>query len=167
MALVSTAVSVSNQDATPLTKINQLTLGGRVRHAYGYLAAANITGGTTGQWYTFCRIPARARIVGISVTNATTTTGAVKIGLYRPNGIAISDAVFVAALVLGAANNRVAGDTALTALQRSQSLSTAFTTAIGTASATGDVAFDIAMAIVTVIGTPVDVTMEVSYVLPE
>ncbi len=167
MALVSTAVNVSNQDAVPATKLNPQKKGGAIRTAFGYLAAADFTGGTTGQWYTFVRVPARARVTSIKVTNPTSTTGAVKIGLYRPNGIAISDAVFATAFVLGAANNEAAVDTVRTPLQRTQTLADAFVTAIGTAGATSDVEFDIAAAIVTVIGTPVAAILEVNYVLPE
>lgn len=167
MALVSTAANVSDQDATPVTKVNVLKKNGHVRTANGYIAAASITGGTVGQWYTFARVPARARVLGVYCTNPTTTTGAVKVGLYRPNGIAISDAVFATAFVLGAANNRASMDTVRTPSQRKDNLSTAFATAVGTAGATSDLEYDIALAIVTVIGTPQDVFVEVDYVLPE
>lgn len=167
MALVSTATNVSDQDATPPVKVNTLKKGGVVRSANGYLAAASFTGGTVGQWYTFVRVPARARITAIKMTNPTSTTGAIKVGLYRPNGIAIDDDVFATAFVMGAANNRAAVDTVQTPLERSKSLADAYATAIGTASATNDVEFDIAAAIVTVIGTPVAAFMEVEYVLPE
>lgn len=167
MALVSTAQPVVDQSAVPVTKVSGLKKGGHIRTAAGYLAAASMTGGTTGQWYTFARIPARARVLGVYCTNATSTTGAVKVGLYRPDGIAISDAVFATAFVLGAANNRASMDTVRTALQRRDALSVAFVTAVGTASATTDVEYDIALAIATVIGTPVDVLVEVDYVLPE
>jgi hypothetical protein len=108
-------------------------------------------------------------VLGVFLTNATSTTGAVKAGLYRPGpaGIAISDAVFASVFVMGAANNRARVDTVPTAAQRNTNLSTAFATAIGTAGATGDAEYDIALAIVTVIGTPVDALLEVDYVLPE
>ena len=90
MALVSTAANVSDQDASPVAKVNPTKKGGAVRTACGYIAAASFTGGTTGQWYTFVRVPARARVLGVFCTNATSTTGAIKAGLYRPNGIAIT-----------------------------------------------------------------------------
>lgn len=166
MALVSSAVNVSDQSATPIVKHDQRVKGGKVRNTVGYIAAANLTGGTTGQWYTFARIPVRARLVSISITNLTTTTGAVKCGLYRPDGIAISDAVF-ASVFATTARTRAQLDTVQTALERSKSIADAYSTAIGTASATGDVDVDIALAIVTVIGTPVDITIDVEYVLPE
>lgn len=166
MALVSTAVNVSDQSATPIVKTNQLEKGGKVRNTVGYIAAANMTGGTVGQWFTFARIPVRARLLSINVTNLTTTTGAVKIGLYRPDGIAISDAVFASVFVT-TARTRAQADTVQTALERSKSIADAYVTAIGTAGATTDVECDIALAIVTVLGTPVDFTVDVEYILPE
>lgn len=167
MALVSSSQNVTDQSASPVVKVNVQKKNGVVRTAQGHILAASITGGTTAQWYTFARIPARARVLGVYVTNATTTTGAVKIGLYRPDGIAISDAVFASAFVLGAANNRASADTVRTVAQRKDSLATAFATAVSTAGATGDLEYDIALTIATVIGTPVDVLVEVDYVLPD
>lgn len=170
MALVSTSQVVTDQSAVPAVKTNQLEKGGRVRTAQGFLAAANYTGGTTGQWYTFVRLPARARVIGVFLTQSTTTTGAVKVGLYRPDGIAIDDDCFSAITVLGATTNiraRVDTLTVYTPALRQSDLATAFVTAIGTAGATSDTHFDIAAAIVTVIGTPTDALLEVDYVLPE
>ena len=167
MALVSTSQNVTDQDATPIAKVNLVKKGGHVRTAQGIILAASFTGGTTGQWYTFVRVPARARVLGVYLTNATSTTGAVKCGLYRPNGIAISDAVFSTVTVLGQANNRANIETVRTPAQRKDSLATAFATAVSTAGATGDLEYDIALAIVTVIGTPVDALLEVDYVMPE
>lgn len=166
MALVSSAQVVTDQSATPAVKTNQLEKGGRSRHTQGYIAAASMTGGTTGQWYTFARVPARARIIGIEMTNATTTTGAIKCGLYRPDGIAIDDDVF-ATNVATTARTAARIDTIQTALERSRDLATAYSTAVGTAGATSDAEYDIALAIVTVIGTPVDFFINVEYVLPE
>lgn len=167
MALVSTAANVSDQDASPIVKVNPIKKGGVVRTACGFIAAASFTGGTVGQWYTFARLPSRARVLGVFCTNATTTSGAVKAGIYRPNGQAISDAVFATVFVMGAANNRARMDTVQTAALRNQSIVSAYATAIGTASATQDVEVDIALAIVTVIGTPVDALVEVDYVMPD
>lgn len=167
MALVATSQVVTDQSAVPVVKTNTLEKGGVVRTAAGYLASTSFVGGTAGQWYTFCRIPARARILGIRMTNPTSTTGAIKVGLYRPDGIAIDDDVFATAFVMGAANNRAQVDTVQTPLQRSQDLATAYATAIGTAGATSDVEFDIAAAIVTVLGAAVNALLEVDYVLPE
>lgn len=166
MALVSSAQVVTDQSAVPAVKTNQIEKGGRSRHVQGYIAAASMTGGTTGQWYTFARLPVRARLIGIELTNLTTTTGAVKCGLYRPDGIAIDDDVF-ATNVATTARTAARIDTVQTALERSRDIATAYVTAIGTAGATADVEVDIALAIVTVIGTPVDVFVDVEYVLPE
>ena len=168
MALVSTSQTVTDQSATPIVKVNSLEKGGVLRTAQGFLAAASFTGGTTGQWYTFCRIPVRARVVGIRATMATTTTGALKCGLYRPDGIAIDDDAFSAITVTtGLIAAKVDTATVFTPALRRDSIATAFATAISTAGATGDAEVDIAMAIVTVIGTPVDCLLEVDYVLPE
>ena len=170
MALVSSSQVVTDQSAVPVVKLNQLERGGRVRTAQGFLAAASFTGGTTGQWYTFVRLPVRARVLGVFLTQATTTTGAVKCGLYRPDGIAIDDDFFKDVHVLGAATNiraRVDSLTVYSASLRQSALSTAAVTAIGTAGATEDALVDIALAIVTVIGTPTDALLEVDYVLPE
>jgi len=168
MALVSTSQVVTDQSASPVVKVNQLEKGARVRTAQGFLLAANFTGGTTGQWYTFVRLPARARVLGVFLTAATTTTGALKVGLYRPDGIAIDDDCFSAITVTtGLIRARVDTAPVYTPALRQSSLASAFSTAIGTAGATNDVEFDIAAAIVTVIGTPVDALVEVDYILDE
>jgi hypothetical protein len=168
MALVSTSQEITDQDATPAVKVSQIKKHGKVRTARGFLLAANFTGGTIGQWYAFTRVPSRARVLGVYLTNATSTTGAVKVGLFRPqSGIAISDAVFATAFVMGAANNRAAVDTVRTAAQRRDDLATAFATAVGTAGATGDTEYDVVATIVTVLGAAVDALLEVDYVLPE
>lgn len=168
MALVSSSQVVTDQSATPVVKVNSQEKGGVVRTAQGKIAAASFTGGTTGQWYTFVRIPARARVLGVFMTQATTTTGAIKVGLYRPDGIAIDDDAFSAVTpTTGLIRGRVDTATVFTPTLRAQSLADGFSTAIGTAGATSDVEFDIAAAIVTVIGTPTDALLEVDYVLPE
>lgn len=167
MALVSTSQVVQDQSAVPPVKTNQLEKGGVKRTAAGYLAAANFTGGTAGQWYTFVRLPARARVTGIFLTGATTTSGAVKCGLYRPDGIAIDDDVFATNYDMAAEKDRTNIMVTPTALERSQSLSAAYATAIGTAGATGDAEFDIALTIVTALGAGVNHLLEVDYVLPE
>ena len=168
MALVSTSQVVTDQSAVPPVKVNALEKGGVVRTAQGYLAAASVTGGTTGQWYTFVRIPVRARVLGVFLSCTTTTTGAVKVGLYRPDGIAIDDDCFQDVFATTARERARADDLVVyTAALRQSDLKTAFAAAVSTAGATGDVEYDIALAIVTVIGTPVDVLVEVDYVLPE
>lgn len=168
MALVSSSQVVTDQSASPVVKTNTHEKGGVVRCAQGYIAAASYTGGTTGQWYTFVRIPARARVTGVFLTQATTTTGAVKIGLYRPDGIAIDDDAFSAVTATtGSIRARVDTAPVFTPALRRQTLADGFSTAIGTAGATSDVEFDIAAAIVTVTGTPTDALLEVEYVLAE
>ena len=168
MALVATAQTVEDQSASPVVKVNQIEKGGRVRTAQGFLTAAEFVGATVGQWYTFVRIPARARVLGVFLTQATTTTGAVKCGLYRPDGIAIDDDAFAAVeTTLGDIRARIDTATVYTPSLRQSDLATAFSTAVGTAGATGDTEYDIALGIVTVIGTPTDALLEVDYVLPE
>lgn len=166
MALVSNSQVVTDQNATPKVKLNSLEKGGGVRTAAGTILAANFVGGTAGQWYTFVRVPARARVLSIFRTGGG-ATGALKCGLYRPDGIAISDAVFSAIDPLTTVGTRTKVDVVQSAANRALSLAAAYVTAIGTAGATADVEFDIAMAIVTAVGTPTDITVEVDYVLPE
>ena len=167
MALVSKSTQITGLDATPVTKLNTSYFGGSVRRTTGYIAAANLTGGTVGQWFTFCRVPQRARLLGAYLSNATTTTGAVNVSLYRTvaNGGAIIGTALLNSTIATTANNRARVDAAMTPLMTSQILSDAFATAIGTAGATADVEFDVALTIVTVIGTPVDVVVDVEYVL--
>jgi hypothetical protein len=170
MALVASSQVVTDQSANPAVKVDQLEKGGRVRTAQGFIAAADYVGGTVGQWYTFVRVPARARVLGVYLSQATTTSGAVKVGLYRPDGIAIDDDVFAAIHVLGATTNiraRVDTLTVYTSTLRQSSLRDAFAAAVTTAGATSDVEYDIAFAIVTVIGTPTAALVEVDYVLDE
>ena len=167
MALVSSSQVVTDQSATPPVKTNQLEKGGVVKTAQGYIAAANLTGGTTGQWYTFVRIPVVARVLGVFLSCATTTTGAVKAGLYRPDGIAIDDDCFQDVFATTARERARVDDLVVyTAALRRSDIATAFATAISTAGAQSDAEVDIALAIVTVIGTPVDMLVEVDYVMP-
>lgn len=167
MALVSSSQVVTDQSATPAVKTNQQEIGAPVRVAHGYLASANFTGGTAGQWYTFVRLPVRAQIVDIKMTGATTTSGAVKCGLYRPDGIAIDDDVFATLYDMAAEKDGASLLVTPTALQRTQNIATAYATAIGTAGATEDVYVDIALTIVTALGAGVNHAMHVEYTLPE
>ena len=167
MALVSSSQVVTDQSATPVVKVNSLEKGGVIRQAVGYLAAANLTGGTVGQWYTFVRVPVRARIVDIKLTGATTTTGAVACGIYRPDGIAIDDDVFATLYLMSAEKDGTSIMVTPTALERTQDIATAYVTAIGTAGATADNEVDIAISIVTVLGAGIAHAMVVDYVLPE
>lgn len=167
MALVSTSQNVTDQSAVPVVKVKAQKKGAPVRIAEGYLAAASFTGGTTAQWYTFVRVPVRAKIVDIKLTGATTSSGAVKCGLYRPDGIAIDDDVFHTNYDMAAEKDGATILVTPTALERTQDIATAYANAISTAGATGDVEVDIALAIVTVLGSGVNHSMHVHYTLPE
>ena len=167
MALVSTSQVVQDQSAVPAVNTNRQEKGAATRVAHGYLAAANFTGGTAGQWYTFVRIPARALITDIRLTGATTTSGAVKCGLYRPDGIAIDDDVFATNYDMAAEKDGTTILVTPTALERTQTIATAYATAISTAGATGDAEVDIALTIVTALGAGVNHAMHVQYTLPE
>jgi len=168
MALVATAQTVEDQDAVPAVKVNTLEKGGVVRTAQGFLTAAEYVGGTVGQWYTFVRVPARARVLGVFLTQATTTSGAVAVGLYRPNGAVIdADAFAAVEVTTGDIRARVDTATVYTPSLRQSALQDAFSSAVATAGATSDAEYDIAATIVTVIGTPTDALLEVDYVLPE
>jgi len=167
MALVSTSQVVQDQSAVPAVNTNRQEKGAAIRVAHGYLAAANFTGGTAGQWYTFVRVPARAQIIDIRLTGATTTSGAVKCGLYRPDGIAIDDDVFATNYDMAAEKDGTTILVTPTALERTQTIATAYATAISTAGATGDAEVDIALTIVTALGAGVNHAMHVQYTLPE
>lgn len=167
MALVSTSQVVTDQSAVPVVKTNSQEKGAVKRVAHGYLAAANFTGGTAGQWYTFVRVPVRALITKIGLTGATTTSGAVKCGLYRPDGIAIDDDVFATNYDMAAEKDDTNILVTPTAEQRTQNIATAYATAISTAGATADVEVDIALTIVTALGAGVNHAMHVEYTLPE
>jgi hypothetical protein len=167
MALVSSSQVVTDQSAVPTVKTNAQEKGAPIRSAVGYLAAANFTGGTAGQWYTFVRLPVRARIVDVKMFGATTTSGAVKCGLYRPDGIAIDDDVFATLYDMAAEKDGASLLVTPTALERTQTISAAYATAISTAGATGDVEVDIALTIVTALGAGIAHGMEVFFTLPE
>ena len=167
MALVSTSQVVQDQSATPAVKTNQQEIGAPKRVAHGYLAAANFVGGTAGQWYTFVRLPVRAQITGIALTGATTTSGSVKCGLYRADGIAIDDDVFATNYDMAAEKDGTSILVTPTALERTQNIATAYATAISTAGATGAAYVDIALTVVTALGGSVNHAMHVEYTLPE
>lgn len=167
MALVSSTQVVTDQSAVPVVKVNAQEKGAPVRVAHGYLAAASFTGGTAGQWYTFVRIPVRAQIVDIKITGATTTSGAIKCGLYRPDGIAIDDDVFHTNYDMAAEKDGVSILVTPTALERTQTIATAYATAISTAGATADMEVDIALTIVTALGGGINHSLSVFYTLPE
>jgi hypothetical protein len=167
MALVSTSQNVTDQSATPIVKVNAQEKGAPVRVAHGYIAAASFVGGTAGQWYTFVRIPVRAQIIGIALTGATTTSGAIKCGLYRPDGIAIDDDVFHTNYDMAAEKDGTTILVTPTALERTQTIATAYATAISTAGATADLEVDIALTVVTALGGSIAHAMHVTYTLPE
>ena len=167
MALVSSSQVVTDQSALPAVKTNAQEKGSPVRVAHGYLAAASFTGGTAGQWYTFIRVPVRAQIIDIRMTGATTTSGAVKCGLYRPDGIAIDDDVFATLYDMAAEKDGASLLVTPSALERTQNIATAYATAISTAGATADAEVDIAITIVTALGAGVNHAMHVHYTLPE
>lgn len=167
MALVSSSQVVTDQSATPPVKVNSQEKGAVVRAAHGLIAAASFTGGTAGQWYTFVRVPVRAQIVDIRMNGATTTSGAVKCGLYRPDGIAIKDDVFATLYDMAAEKDGASLLVTPTATERTQNIATAYATAISTAGAQGDAEVDIALTIVTALGAGVLHSMTVLYTLPE
>ena len=168
MSHTGKSAQVTNIEAVPVTKLNSIYDGAPVRRSIGYLVSTSFVGGTAAQTYAVARVPKRAVVTSIKVTNATTTTGSIKLGLFRPNdGIAIDDDVFATNFVLGAANNRAEAFSTALASVKWEDLATQFSTAIGTAGATGDANYDIVASIVTVIGTAKDTLFEVEYVLPE
>jgi hypothetical protein len=167
MALVSSSQPVLDQSATPITKTNALEKGGVLRSYIGNIVAGSFTGGTAGQWYTFVRVPVRGRVKEVNLIGATTTSGAVKCGLYRPDGIAIDDDVFATNFDMAAEKDGTSILVTPTSVQRTQSIAEAYATAISAAGATGDVEVDIALTIVTALGAGIAHAMEVVMVLPE
>ena len=167
MALVSSSQVVTDQSAVPVVKVNAQEKGAPIRSAVGHIAAASFTGGTAGQWYTFVRVPVRALIKNILLNGATTTSGAVKCGLYRPDGIAIDDDVFATNYDMAAEKDGATILVTPTAEQRTQTIETAYATAISTAGAIDDAEVDIALTIVTALGAGIAHAMQVQYTLPE
>ncbi len=157
---------VSNSDATPITKVLPVLKGGQSRSTYGNLT---IVATTAAQTNCFVRVPVRARIKSVKMTNLTGMgNGSLKLGVFRPNdGIAISDAVISAAVNLGTA--RTAPTEVLdapSAANRAKTIADWLSTEIGTAGATNDVEVDIVASVVTVsTGTAVAVGLEVEYVV--
>ena len=168
MSHTGKSAEISDIETVPPVKLNPTLHGGVVRRATGYLVSTSFTAGTAGQTYAVARVPKRAVVTSIKVTNATTTAGAIKLGLFRPDdGIAIDDDVFATAFVLGAANNRAEALSVGAASARFQDLATQFSTAIGTAGATGDAFYDVVATVVTAATTAKDTLFEIEYVVPE
>lgn len=165
MAHSVTSSVVSDQDATPVAKVNPLEKGGAVRSAFGYLT---IVATTAAQTNCFVRVPARARIQDVKASMTSMGNGSVKIGFFRPNGgIAVDDDVITAAMAL-TAQSRASVFDGPTNANRALSIADWLETAIGTAGATEDVELDVVASVVTVsTGTAVAVGLEVEYVLPE
>lgn len=166
MAHTNESQVITDQDAVPNTKVSQIEKGGAQRSAYAYMT---LTPATAAQTNAFVRVPARARLVSVGLQNVTMGDGSVEVGLFRPNdGIAIGSAVLSAAVALTANEGNTDVIDAMTPLQRSQDLKSAFSTEVGTASATNDAEYDIVLSVVTVsTGAATAVGMEVKYVMPE
>lgn len=168
MAHNVTSAVVSNQDATPIAKVNPLKKGGVSRRAFGYLTIAATTAAQTN---CFVRVPVRARVADVLMTNLTNMgNGSVKIGVFRPNGgIEIKGDAFAALVNLGTSRTTPTSvNTDPSVANRALSIADWLATEIGTAGATNDVEVDIVASVVTVsTGTAVAVGLEVSYVAPE
>ena len=132
---------LSDQQATPVAKVNPIKKGGVKRSAYGY---ATIVATTVGQTNAMVRIPARARITDLRVENATMGNGALDLDIYRIDGTAVTSAgSLLADFPLTAHSIEARVDLGLTAANGASDLATLFSTQIGTAGATGDAEFDI------------------------
>lgn len=168
MAHNVTSAVISNQDATPISKIMPLGKGGVTRKYYGY---ATIVATTAAQTIAFVRVPVRGRLSSVKVTNLTDMgNGSVKLGFYRPNGgIEVSSAVISAAVNLGTARTTPTEVLAAPSVaNRALDIATWLATEIGTAGATSDLELDIVANVVTVsTGTAVAVALEADVVLPE
>lgn len=90
---------ITDQDASPVVKLNQIESGARMRHAYGTGAFAASDAGSIGR---LVRIPSRARIIRVMhASDDLGTGGTVDYGLYRTSadGGAVVDADFFASAV--------------------------------------------------------------------
>lgn len=159
---------VSDQSATPIAKVNPVKKGGVERAAYGF---GTIVATTAAQTNAFVRVPVRARLQDVKVTNLTNMgNGSVKIGFFRPNdGIAIKDDAISTAVNLG--TSRTTPTSVLDApsvANRAKTIADWLATEIGTAGATNDVEVDIVATVVTVsTGTAVAVALEAEFITPE
>ena len=173
MAYTAKSDVVTAQDtlATTGTKPTPVDQGGRQRVARGFIAAASFVGGTVGQTYAFCRVPARGRLLWVNMINAGVVSGSMSLGFARTAQYSASNAlvsgVDLAALVnlATARPTRTFVDTAPSTVSRSLALKNAFATEIGTAGATNDVEFDVVGVIVTVASAGQDIHVEAEYVL--
>lgn len=169
MAYSVTATVLSNQDATPASKVYPTAKGGSVRASFGNLSTIATT---VGQTMAFMKIPARARIVSVNPYNVTLGNGSIKLGFYRPGSsintaVAVKDDAITTALAL-TAQTGVNAFNGPTPANRAKAISDWLATEIGTAGATQDVEFDIVATVVTVsTGASTDYGLEVTYVLPE
>lgn len=166
MAHTNQSSVITTIDSTPITKVNALIKGGRVRSAYGYLTLAPATAGQTNA---FVRVPVRARLKDVKLKHAAFGNGAVDLGLHRPeDGIAITSDGLAADIELDSARGTAIVDLATAVADREKDLATLFATEIGTAGATEDVEVDLVLTVATVsTGAATAVGMEVEYVLPD
>ena len=157
---------VSDQQATPIAKVNQIKKGGKKRATYGY---ATIVATTVGQTNALVRVPGRARIDTFRAVNASMGNGALNFDIYRTDGTAVTSAGALLALLPLTAHTLNSGvDMGATAANAASDLNTLFATQIGTAGSTGDIEYDIVGVVATVsTGTAVAFGLQVDYVLPE
>jgi hypothetical protein len=163
MAHNVTSSVVSNQNASPITKVQPSVAGGKVRSAFGYLT---IVATTAAQTNCFVRVPVTARLKDVRLSMATMGNGSVKIGFFRPNGgIAVDDDAITAAAALTAQTRASVFDGPSNA-NREKTIADWLATEIGTAGATYDTHLDIVASVVTVsTGTAVAVGLDAEYVV--
>jgi len=95
---------ITDLDASPVVKTNQLERGAALRSAIAHLSltAAEVDGDAGSVWR-MLRIPARARVERLEIINddleGATPTLTVNIGLYEVDGGAAKDADFFASAV--------------------------------------------------------------------
>lgn len=157
---------VSDQQATPIAKVNPIKKGGVLRQAYGYLT---VVASTAAQTNAFVRIPARAKITALRAENASMGNGALDLDIYRIDGTRITTAgSLLADFPLTAHSLEAQVDLGLSEANAASDLATLFATEIGTAGATGDAEFDLVGVVITVsTGTAVPIGMLVEYTTPE
>jgi hypothetical protein len=169
---------MTDLDAVPVVKSNQLERGGRVRSDIATILPENATA-TAATVYAFFRVPARARIIGIYQSNADMTTGAGDWGVYRTTAkggtVVDVDAFAVnvtttkqtdANVATVGASVGAASAAAKKVMPLWQALNTVATGA-GLTEALSDSEFDICFTLSTALGTEAQLTAEIRYVLPE
>lgn len=96
---------ITNRDAVPQVKNNDLTAGAQVQSTLGLCTST--TGKTTGSTYRFVEVPSNARVNSVQIqSEAQGTSTAIDVGVYRntmDGGAVVSAAFFASAIDVSSA----------------------------------------------------------------